>query len=113
MRALLAAFVVASLGLAGCGDDGGSDATESTVDVNSETAQQYLAELDDAGFGDVFESDEAAVAYVAGACANAASLGKTPEELVTSEAVEDEVVIALELLRIGPRGLTSRADLAG
>ena len=95
MRALLVALAVVSLAAAGCGDDGSSDTTKPTVDVNSAAAQEYLAELDAAGFSDLYENDEAAVAYVAGACANAVALGKTPEELIETKAVTDEVAIAL------------------
>lgn len=93
MRALLVALAVVSLAAAGCGDDDGDSTPK--VDVSSEAAQDYLAELDAAGLSDAFPDDETAVAYVTTACANAETVGQTPEDLIASGEVSEQAAIAL------------------
>lgn len=76
----------------GCSDD---DTNSPDVDTSSDDAQAYLAELEAAGLDDLFEDDEQAVAYVATACADAATLGQTPEQVIESGAANEQAVIAL------------------
>lgn len=76
----------------GCGGDDDSDPE---VKVDSAPAQEYLADLEEAGI-DVFPDDEQAVAYVATACADAEVVGRSPEELIESGEVSDQAAVALE-----------------
>jgi hypothetical protein len=93
MRTLVAALALVSLVAVGCSDD---DSSDSEVSVDSAAAKDYLADLDEAGLGDLFPDDEAAVAYVATACADAEAIGNTPEELIESGAVSEQAAVALE-----------------
>lgn len=93
MRSFVVALALVSVVAAGCsGDDSSSG---SSVDVDSEVAKAYLAELDDADLGDIFDDDQQAVAYVATACDNAEVVGQTPEALIESGAVSAQAAIAL------------------
>lgn len=93
MRSFVVALALVSVVAAGCSDDDSSSG--SSADVNSEVAKEYLAKLDAAGLGDVFDDDEQAVAYVATACDNAEVVGQTPEALIESGAVSAQAAIAL------------------
>lgn len=99
---VVAVVVVVGLAVAGCsGDDGGGNGAQGgdggpPPDVTSADAQAYLADLEEAGLGDLFETDEAAVAFVATACESAVTLQKTPEELIESGEVSEQAAVALE-----------------
>lgn len=97
MRFFVVALALFSVALTGCSDDddGGGGSSDSTVDVTSDVAKAYLADLDDAGLRDVFEDDESAVAYVATACSDAGVVGRTPEDLIASGAVSAQAAVAL------------------
>ncbi|MGK2947750.1 MAG: hypothetical protein ACSLFP_04195 [Acidimicrobiales bacterium] len=98
---VVAGFVVVGLALAGCSDDdngdsGGSGAGGTPADVNSADAQAYLADLQEAGLGDLFETDEAAVAFVPTACESAVAFQMTPEQLIESGEVSEQAAVALQ-----------------
>jgi hypothetical protein len=94
MRSFVVALALVSVLAAGCSDDDGGS-SGSSVDVDTEVAKEYLAELDTAGLGDIFDDDEQAVAYVATACDDAEVVGQTPEALIESGAVSAQAAIAL------------------
>ena len=94
MHRFVAAVLALALLAAGCGDDG--DNEPAGPDVESDVAHEYLSDLDEAGLGDLFEDDEQAVAFVSTACANAATIGQTPEELIASGEVNEQSIVALE-----------------
>lgn len=98
---VVAVVVVVGLGVAGCsgddggGSDGGGANGGSPPDVSSADAQAYLADLEEAGLDDLFETDEAAVAFVPTACESAVALQQTPEQLIESGEVSEQAAVAL------------------
>ena len=95
MRRTLIALCVSLLLLAACGGDDDEESGPD-VDVDSPAAQEYLAELEDAGLGDVFPDDETAVRFVGTACRNAVEVGSDPETLLEEGEVNAQSKVALQ-----------------
>ena len=100
---VVAVVVVVGVALVGCsgGDDGGENGAGganggSPPDVTSADAQAYLADLEEAGLGDLFETDEAALAFVPTACESAEAIEQTPDQLIESGEVSDQAAVALQ-----------------
>lgn len=95
MRHFVVAAVLIPIVAVACGDDDG-DSSDRRVDPDGKTATAYLADLEAAGLGDLYSSDEEAVAYVATACDNAGAFGMTPQQLIESGTVSAQAAVALE-----------------
>ena len=101
MRSSVVALALTATVLVGCSDD---SSPEPTVSVDSPPAKAYLADLEEAGLGDLFPDDETAVGFVATACADADTIGSTPEELIESGGVSEQAAVALQYCDTELRG---------
>lgn len=94
MRSFVVAVALMSFAAAGCSDEETSP-TGTKIDLESDVAKDYLADLEEAGLGDLYPSPADAVAYVATACKDAGAFGMTPQELIDSGAVSEQAAVAL------------------
>ena len=95
MRRARAALLTTTLLLAACGGDDGGGEPDATPELDSDAAQQYLGELDDAGVRDDYQDDAAAVRFVKIACDNAAEVGTDVDTLLESGELNAQSRVAL------------------